>query len=224
MPGTSSRVLGPRRAHRVCLDHFLAGCLQAIREVVEIRVNATLACGRLCFALFILGAYRLGSSCTSCSDAKKPTAAAQMGYPGTYGAPGAYGTPGAYQPPAGGYGQPYGGSPYGTPAPGYGAGGPPAYGAQPDPYGAPAPAYGAQPDPYGAPAPAYGAQPDPYGAAPPAAAPAVAAAPAAPYASQPEPGWLPDPTGRHQLRYWTGANWTDSVSDGGATENDPYTG
>jgi hypothetical protein len=33
--------------------------------------------------------------------------------------------------------------------------------------------------------------------------------------------WLPDPTGRHQLRYWDGAHWTEHVSDGGATTNDP---
>lgn len=34
-------------------------------------------------------------------------------------------------------------------------------------------------------------------------------------------GWLADPTGRHQLRYWDGNAWTDNVSDSGATSTDP---
>jgi uncharacterized protein YxjI len=33
--------------------------------------------------------------------------------------------------------------------------------------------------------------------------------------------WHPDPTGRHQHRYWDGAQWTDHVSDNGATSIDP---
>ena len=33
--------------------------------------------------------------------------------------------------------------------------------------------------------------------------------------------WHPDPTGRHQLRYWDGSAWTDHVSNGGATSTDP---
>ncbi|MGI8664393.1 MAG: DUF2510 domain-containing protein [Acidimicrobiales bacterium] len=41
-----------------------------------------------------------------------------------------------------------------------------------------------------------------------------------------EPGqpasWQPDPTARHELRYWDGAAWTDSVSDAGVTTNDPF--
>lgn len=28
--------------------------------------------------------------------------------------------------------------------------------------------------------------------------------------------WLPDPTGRHELRYWDGARWSEHVSDCGA--------
>lgn len=32
--------------------------------------------------------------------------------------------------------------------------------------------------------------------------------------------WYPDPTGRHELRYWDGGRWTDHVSDGGATSTD----
>jgi hypothetical protein len=27
------------------------------------------------------------------------------------------------------------------------------------------------------------------------------------------PGWYPDPTGRHGVRYWDGRIWTDEVSD-----------
>src|SRR5829696_1581368 len=34
-------------------------------------------------------------------------------------------------------------------------------------------------------------------------------------------GWLPDPTGTHQVRYWDGASWTEHVSDGGTTGVDP---
>lgn len=33
--------------------------------------------------------------------------------------------------------------------------------------------------------------------------------------------WYPDPTGRHQLRYFDGAAWTDHVSDAGAVSADP---
>ncbi len=31
------------------------------------------------------------------------------------------------------------------------------------------------------------------------------------------PGWNPDPTGRHEYRYWDGGRWTDDVSDNGVT-------
>jgi putative membrane protein len=34
------------------------------------------------------------------------------------------------------------------------------------------------------------------------------------------PGWYPDPSGRHQLRYWSEDRWTEHVSDGGATALD----
>jgi hypothetical protein len=37
----------------------------------------------------------------------------------------------------------------------------------------------------------------------------------------PPAGWHPDPMGRHQLRYWDGASWTDHVSDAGVTSTDP---
>jgi actin-like ATPase involved in cell morphogenesis len=33
-------------------------------------------------------------------------------------------------------------------------------------------------------------------------------------------GWQPDPTGRHEYRYWNGTEWTDDVSDGGVTATD----
>lgn len=45
----------------------------------------------------------------------------------------------------------------------------------------------------------------------PAFAPTVAAAPA---------GWMTDPMGRHQYRYWDGLKWTTSVSDNGVTSVD----
>ena len=34
-------------------------------------------------------------------------------------------------------------------------------------------------------------------------------------------GWMTDPLGRHELRFWDGTRWTDHVSDGGATSSDP---
>ena len=37
----------------------------------------------------------------------------------------------------------------------------------------------------------------------------------------PGAAWFPDPTGRHELRYWNGFAWTDSVSDRGYTAHDP---
>src|SRR5438045_3227866 len=33
--------------------------------------------------------------------------------------------------------------------------------------------------------------------------------------------WQPDPTGRHQYRWWDGAGWTESVADDGRTSTDP---
>jgi Zn finger protein HypA/HybF involved in hydrogenase expression len=32
--------------------------------------------------------------------------------------------------------------------------------------------------------------------------------------------WLPDPTGRHELRYWNGHNWTPHVADDGHATTD----
>ncbi len=56
---------------------------------------------------------------------------------------------------------------------------------------------------------AYGPSPK-YASAAPAAARQVAPA-----------GWLPDPTARHELRYWDGAAWTANVSDAGGAGQDP---
>ena len=33
--------------------------------------------------------------------------------------------------------------------------------------------------------------------------------------------WHPDPLGRHELRWWDGQRWSDSVSDQGAVSTDP---
>jgi hypothetical protein len=35
--------------------------------------------------------------------------------------------------------------------------------------------------------------------------------------------WQPDPTGRHETRYWDGDRWTASVADGGVVSDDPPT-
>jgi len=35
------------------------------------------------------------------------------------------------------------------------------------------------------------------------------------------PNWYPDPTGRHEHRYWNGEAWTDNVSDRGQPSVDP---
>lgn len=51
---------------------------------------------------------------------------------------------------------------------------------------------------------------------------------AAPYAPPPVPAppppprtWLPDPGGRHELRYWDGTKFTEHVADGGKISVDP---
>ena len=62
-----------------------------------------------------------------------------------------------------------------------------------------------------APAPATPPQP---------ASPQRVPAPPAPAQVPTPPDWYPDPTGRHQLRYWGGAAWTDSVADNGNQSTD----
>lgn len=37
----------------------------------------------------------------------------------------------------------------------------------------------------------------------------------------PASDWYPDPTGRHQLRYWDGQSWTSYVADAGVQAEDP---
>lgn len=58
-----------------------------------------------------------------------------------------------------------------------------------------------------------------------AGAPAVAPggpAPVAVAASAGAPaGWMPDPSGRFEQRYWDGTAWTENVSTGGVTSADP---
>jgi hypothetical protein len=38
------------------------------------------------------------------------------------------------------------------------------------------------------------------------------------------PGWHPDPTGRHETRYFDGVAWTDNVIDGKEPSKDPFAG
>lgn len=50
--------------------------------------------------------------------------------------------------------------------------------------------------------------------------------PAAPAAPEPAPvptpaGWLPDPTGRNEFRYWDATQWTEHVSNAGVGSVDP---
>jgi hypothetical protein len=40
-------------------------------------------------------------------------------------------------------------------------------------------------------------------------------------AHKPPPMWGPDPSGRHEFRYWDGTTWTDWVSDKGTQNRDP---
>ena len=35
------------------------------------------------------------------------------------------------------------------------------------------------------------------------------------------PGWLIDPSGRHERRYWSGSEWTAQVTDDGVPGTDP---
>ena len=37
-------------------------------------------------------------------------------------------------------------------------------------------------------------------------------------------GWQPDPTGKHDHRYWDGTQWTDNVADAGVAEHRPLRG
>ena len=50
------------------------------------------------------------------------------------------------------------------------------------------------------------------------------------YGSSPHPqppplfGWYPDPTGRHEERYWDGRHWSDRVADNSVRTDDPLHG
>lgn len=60
-----------------------------------------------------------------------------------------------------------------------------------------------------------------------AAAPTPTPTPPPPAPSPPPPpgppaGWHPDPTGRHEHRYWDGTAWTAQVSDHGVPSIDPH--
>ncbi|HEY1734943.1 MAG TPA: DUF2510 domain-containing protein, partial [Acidimicrobiales bacterium] len=37
-------------------------------------------------------------------------------------------------------------------------------------------------------------------------------------------GWMVDPSGRHQQRYWSGTTWTEHVTDDGMPSMDPPPG
>jgi hypothetical protein len=46
---------------------------------------------------------------------------------------------------------------------------------------------------------------------------------ASPWSASPQ-HWGPDPSGRHQHRYWDGARWSDQVADNGVLSTDPVDG
>lgn len=50
---------------------------------------------------------------------------------------------------------------------------------------------------------------------------ATALASAAPVPAPQAGAWHPDPSGRHELRWFDGQQWTESVNDAGATGTDP---
>lgn len=67
---------------------------------------------------------------------------------------------------------------------------------------------GARPGTDFAPAPAFPPAPD-FGQSGP------------PPALLPPAGWYPDPSGRHEQRYWDGKGWTGHVSSGGVRSEEP---
>jgi hypothetical protein len=130
------------------------------------------------------------------------------GWPSAGGWPGQPGYPGG-PPPAGPSWPAQPGPPYPPPVPepeqkpAEEGGGPPRYpGEGPPPYP------GAAPAP--APVPRYAPQPSPY-------------VPGPPVSEAPPFGWYPDPSGRHEQRYWDGTRWTEHVSDAGQQSTDPPT-
>jgi hypothetical protein len=93
-----------------------------------------------------------------------------------------------------------------------------------------APAASPTPDPVDEPA-GWAVAPEPTAATAeptPAASPAASAtviAAATPAAAQSQPatpaGWYHDPSGRFELRYWDGSQWTEHVARGGQQYTDP---
>ncbi|MDN5779149.1 MAG: DUF2510 domain-containing protein [Humibacillus sp.] len=49
----------------------------------------------------------------------------------------------------------------------------------------------------------------------------VFAPPPPPPGAQVPADWMPDPTARHEFRYWTGSDWSDQVADAGRQQQDP---
>ena len=113
-----------------------------------------------------------------------------------------------------------------------GAGGPPPgqWGAgTPQGWDAPAPGgWQAPPPGYSGPPPPGGweAPPPPGTKFPGLGAPGAAGGAFAPVPPPPDPppaprSWLPDPSGRHELRYWDGNKFTEHVADAGKISTDP---
>lgn len=87
-----------------------------------------------------------------------------------------------------------------------------------------------QPSGSPAPSPVAPPRPEPSSAGlPPPPLPPPPPPPPAPSGALAEPSspagipanWLPDPTGRCELRYWDGANWTEHVTSGGQQTTSP---
>ena len=49
----------------------------------------------------------------------------------------------------------------------------------------------------------------------------IAIAPPEPKTPPPLFGWYPDPSGKHQFRYWDGRHWSEHVANGGVAAIDP---
>jgi hypothetical protein len=104
--------------------------------------------------------------------------------------------------------------------------------AEPTPAPTPAPAPSPEPAAYApapAPAPSPATEPAGWGMAPEASSPSatpaqtavpVSAAPAQTAAATPA-GWYHDPSGRFELRYWDGGQWTEHVARAGQQYTDP---
>lgn len=110
--------------------------------------------------------------------------------------------------PYGGVGPPPG-TPWQAPPPGTAV---PSAGHYPGSYPAAYP--GGAPSYPGA-APSYPGEAPSYPGAPPSPPPG------APGTAGPPAAWYPDPSGRNELRYWDGTQWTAHASNSGTTSTDP---